>query len=425
MSGNSKNKNSVNKSKHIAFVVGAFPVISETFIVNQIIEQIDRGNQVTIFANQRNSIEVTHKTIQEYKLLERCVFYEEMPSNVLKRISKAFKLILPKRNKNWKVIFRCLNIFRYRSYALRLILLFRAQWFLERRDFDLIHVHFGVNAIPIANLMHEKVIPIYPMLVTFHGFDLAPNRLNEFANKYSNVFNYSRGFTVNTEYTGKLLKRIYGGNNVHILPVGLDTNRFKKNSNSKDINNDITLLFCGRLINWKAPDKAIKIFNELKKTRTHPKLKLVIIGEGPLMEYLHSKVEQMKIEDSVYLLGQLSQEDIIKNMDRADIFLYPGIEDLETQRAENQGLVIQEAQSMELPVVISDAGGMKEGIIPNESGHIVEQDNLDQYLVLLNELIDDPEFRLEMGRKGRKFVVQNYDSKILGDKLNSIYETYL
>lgn len=425
MSGNSNNRNPLNKSKHIAFVVGTFPVLSETFIVNQIVDQIDRGNKVTILAFERNNNIVPHDIIEEYKLLDRCVFFENMPKNPLSRLSKAIRILSSSRNKKWTVIFNCLNAFKHRSYAFRLTQLFRAQWFLERRDFDLIHVHFGTNAIPIANLIHEGIIPRIPMLVTFHGFDLSPNRLNEFSEKYRNVFRYSKGFTVNTLYTRELLEQIYLGSNVEVLPVGLDTLKFKMTDLRDKNNRDTTLLFCGRLIKWKAPDKAIDIFNELKKNNNYSKLKLVIIGDGPLMALLKSRVDQFKLKDNVDFKGALSQDEIINEMIRADIFLYPGIEDPETKRAENQGLVIQEAQSMQLPVVISDAGGMKEGIIPNESGYMVQQDNFDQYLVVLKKLIDDPELRLEMGQKGRKFVVQNYDSKFLGDKLNSIYEGYL
>ena len=108
-------------------------------------------------------------------------------------------------------------------------------------------------------------------------------------------------------------------------------------------------------------------------------------------------------------------------MDNSDIFLLPGIHDEITGRAENQGLVIQEAQAMNLPVVVSDAGGMKYGLINNETGYVIKEKNIDEFVEKLNILIDNPFLRLSMGIKGRKYVVENFDSKILYKKLISYY----
>jgi colanic acid/amylovoran biosynthesis glycosyltransferase len=55
--------------------------------------------------------------------------------------------------------------------------------------------------------------------------------------------------------------------------------------------------------------------------------------------------------------GSLTEDWVIEVMSNCDIFILPGIYD--SQGSVSQGLVIQEGQSLYLPVVVSDAGGMK------------------------------------------------------------------
>lgn len=109
-------------------------------------------------------------------------------------------------------------------------------------------------------------------------------------------------------------------------------------------------------------------------------------------------------------------------MENSHVFLLPGIHDPVNKRAETQGLVLQEAQAMELPVVISDVGGMKYGIIPDETGFVVRENDITGFADAIEKFILNPQLIVEMGKKGRKFVVDKYDNKIIGAQLIEIYE---
>ena len=64
----------------------------------------------------------------------------------------------------------------------------------------------------------------------------------------------------------------------------------------------------------------------------------------------------------------------------SDIFLLPGITEVSTGRAETQGIVILEAQSMELPVLVSDAGGMKYGVNNNHTGYVIAESCINSFV---------------------------------------------
>jgi colanic acid/amylovoran biosynthesis glycosyltransferase len=408
----------------VAVVVGQFPVLSETFIVNQIASLIDSGNDVQIFSYQKSEEIQTHKIIADYHLLDKCTYYQYPETNYFKRLIQACRLIQNSKSRNWEIILECLNVFKFRSYAIRLTLLFRGQWFIEKNEFDVIHVHFGTVAIPIADLIANKIVDNTPVIVSFHGYDISPDLLTEYQKKYRDIFQYCSGFTVNSLYSKNLLAKIYSGKNVYVLPVGLDTEKFQKKSSSPITRREaFTVLFCGRLINWKAPDLAIDIVEKLIKQRNHKDIKLKIIGDGPMKIDLLKQIEKLDLSDHIEILGAMTQEAIFHEMENADVFLYPGIHDPKTDRAENQGLVLQEAQSMQLPVIISDAGGMKYGVIDNETGFVVKEGDIDGFVDKLEILIKSEDQRLQMGSKGRSFVQERFDSKFLGQRLTEIYKT--
>ena len=136
---------------------------------------------------------------------------------------------------------------------------------------------------------------------------------------------------------------------------------------------------------------------------------------------LQELIADHHLENDIELKGALAQEEVLKELNAAHISLLPGIYD-GNGRAETQGLVIQEAQAMGIPVVVSDAGGMKYGLIDGETGFVVREKQLKEFADRIEYLIRNENKRIEMGEKARTFIERNYDSKMLGDKLVSLYE---
>ena len=182
-------------------------------------------------------------------------------------------------------------------------------------------------------------------------------------------------------------------------------------------------MFCGRLIKLKGADLAVNILNELIN-RGNKNIFLEIIGEGELRGEIKKSIKIKGLESFIHLKGKQTQEEIINSFESADLFLLPGIKDPIDGRCEAQGLVIQEAQAMELPVIVSDVGGMKYGLIPNKTGYVVKENDINGFADSIESLINDPQKAENMGKEGRKFVKDNYDSSILVDKLLAIYHKY-
>jgi hypothetical protein len=158
----------------IAVLVWQFPVLSETFILNQITGLIDRGHNVDIYGlgacPPRPS--KVHPDVENYGLLDRVVYIPWVPSNYLVRVLRAVKLLALGLRKDPMVMLRFLNIPRYGKHAASLRLLYGALLFLGRKPYDIIHCQFGPLGLEAAFL--RDIGALKGKLVTsFRGYDIS------------------------------------------------------------------------------------------------------------------------------------------------------------------------------------------------------------------------------------------------------------
>ncbi|NQT33002.1 MAG: colanic acid biosynthesis glycosyltransferase WcaL, partial [Candidatus Omnitrophica bacterium] len=142
----------------IAFIVNAFPILSETFILNQITGLIDRGHEVVLFSGCDSQEETYHPEVDEYDLLGSVYCHNERPRNPIVLILKAIVLFLTNFHKNPRTILRSLNFFKYGRDALSLTLFYKTVLFIKMGEFDIIQCHYGPNG-NIAALLKEIGIP--------------------------------------------------------------------------------------------------------------------------------------------------------------------------------------------------------------------------------------------------------------------------
>src|SRR5690606_6123643 len=145
---------------------------------------------------------------------------------------------------------------------------------------------------------------------------------------------------------------------IKILPASVNSD-FLTNSLEKIPKKSIHFLFCGRFIELKNPLFVLEIFKKIYELDYS--VKLTMIGEGELLSSCKEYVKKNGLVDLVDFPGYLPHEEIIPYYLCSDIFLFPGKKG-EFGFAETQGLVLQEAQAMRLPILISDVGGMRHGM---------------------------------------------------------------
>lgn len=413
----------MEKKLNILFIVSSFPTISETFIVNQIIYLIESGHKVRILSFKKNNIE-THSKILEHRLLEKTEFIKIAPYH--KRLLD-FAVIFFNANLKTKISYlKTLNFFRFKKQAINLMI-FNKMYSISKFNlsFDIVHAHYGFNSDIYFELRKFYWLKKSKLLTTFHGHDMKISSLEKNRILYKQLFDEGTMLTTNNKYGKSLIQKIRNNyKNIRTLPVSLDTNYFYPSSIAKSNQQKSIILFCGRLIPVKAPSLVIEIANILVNFEKIPNLKFVLIGVGPEEFKVLELIRRYKLEANIELKGALNQDHVIYEMRKSNIFVLPGITEV-TGRAETQGLVIQEAQAIGLPVVVSDAGGMKYGLIDGVTGFIIPEGDVNAFAQSIKKLIQDPQLAYELGNKGRKYVVENFDSEILGKQLLETYKELL
>lgn len=205
----------------------------------------------------------------------------------------------------------------------------------------------------------------------------------------------------------------YTNKSIEITPFGVDIDLFKPIDNTNKKERD--KLIIGTI---KAFEKQygieylVKAFSLLSKK--YENIYLELGGSGSQQGELEELTRSLGIEEKVKFLGFMSQREVIEALNRFDIAVFPSI-------FESFGVAAVEAQACGIPVIVSNAEGLKEATSPGRSSILVAKEDEKQLAKALEELITNEKLREDMGRFGRVFVEENFDIKDNFDKVDKLY----
>ena len=101
--------------------------------------------------------------------------------------------------------------------------------------------------------------------------------------------------------------------------------------------------------------------------------------------------------------------------------------DLICLSSKNEGTPVSliEAQAAGIPIISTNVGGIKDVILPNETGVLVNEMTVDAYSKALLELIEDEKKRKLMSQKGWSFVEEKFQYPILMNNMDNYYKKLL
>ncbi|GAB3219678.1 hypothetical protein GCM10027454_09590 [Algoriphagus aestuariicola] len=175
-------------------------------------------------------------------------------------------------------------------------------------------------------------------------------------------------------------------------------------------------------MDWKGPDTAVMVMRHIVKEIRFSNVRLTVIGKGPMDFQLKAMVQNLGLSEYVKLLGGQEQSVVRSVLASADLFVYTGREQKDTKRAENQGLVLMEAQAMGIPVVAFDVGGVGEGVKDGVTGYLLPPGSVHEFAYQIVNLLRNEERLKEMGHASKSYVKKNYDIDVLGERLLSLYK---
>jgi glycosyltransferase involved in cell wall biosynthesis len=122
------------------------------------------------------------------------------------------------------------------------------------------------------------------------------------------------------------------------------------------------------------------------------------------------------LNDTVNLLGAVSEEKIRTYLEQANIFVLASLD-------EGISVAIMEAMAMELPIVVTNVGGVKELVDDQVNGILVEPENPLLLATTILSVLQDQELSIRLGKAAREKIVNEFDSsrsaRMLIDAINS------
>ena len=189
---------------------------------------------------------------------------------------------------------------------------------------------------------------------------------------------------------------------VHVVPNGVDTKKFKPagKAHARNLLNlpqdKNIVLFVGALRKIKGVDYLIEAAENFVDSNTH----LFMVGrDDGLKRNLEKRAHELKIADYIKFTGPVNHDDIPLWISASDILVLPSL-------SEGRPNVVLEALACEVPVVATNVGGIPELMVDGETGYLVPAKSPRELSRKINKLLEDKNRRENMGKLGRKSIIQ-------------------
>ena len=290
---------------------------------------------------------------------------------------------------------------------------------LKKEKYDIIHVHTPIASV-IARVA-AKLAGQKNVVYTAHGYYFhdemkkVPYKVVYIIEKLSAKYLTDYLLLQSREdYELSVRNKFKSDNKILHLSNGVDIwNKFKlSNFNNKEleklkhelkIQDSFVFTFVGRLVREKGIFELIEAFKNVYKTHSNVKLLLI----GGFIESERDTDSYEKLKDEIIHPGIISlgyRKDIGELMAISNVFVLP---------SHREGLPrsIIEAMAIERAVIATNIRGCREEVIHGENGFLFEKENVSELTEYMNVLISNPQLSADFGKKGRRFVEENFDEE--------------
>lgn len=284
---------------------------------------------------------------------------------------------------------------------------------LRRRHVDIVLAEYGPTGSSITPACRIAGVPL---VVHFHGQDAfhVPT-LEKYRSGYRAMFKSVAGIIVGTDEMRQQVEALGApADKIYKNPCGVDTQLFQPIDAAQ---NPPVFLALGRFVEKKAPHLTILAFHKVVQSR--PDAKLIMIGDGNLLDACKQIVRALCLVDHVEFRGALNQQQVAELMKTARAFVQHSAKP-ESGDSEGTSISVLEAASTALPVVATRHGGIKDSVKHGLTGFLVDEYDIESMTHYMLKLVDEPALAGDMGRRGRKRMETKYAMERSISELRSI-----
>jgi colanic acid/amylovoran biosynthesis glycosyltransferase len=454
----------------LAIFVNQFPVLSQSFVLNQVQGLDVMGIDITVIAltahhavnngeqsQQVDSGDIFSKGKVEYLLNKKFLAGQQghfRYKKLLHRMaSVSWALLNPYNNISQKRrIIKSLN-WRYGSSAKSLLLASITSQVKQPLVFDTIVAHFGDCGV-LADKLRDIGVLQGKIATIFHGFELSKIRvLADYQQDYQQLFkNTELLLPISNKWQNKLISLGCPAHKIQVHRMGVDLAvfKFKTLKSVKDLAASSSQLkhFINEKINEKISDgrsdkfsedfstKVLTLFTVARFTEKKGityvlqalallpkdiKVHYFLAGYGELATQLSAEVTTLGLTDSVTLLGPLPQHKVSQWLAMSDVFIQPSVT-AEDGDMEGVPVALMEAMAMGTCVISTYHSGIPELITDGESGLLSQERDAAGLAANITQLYQDDGLSEHLRKNARRTIEKIADVEKLNANLVNILQ---
>ena len=207
------------------------------------------------------------------------------------------------------------------------------------------------------------------------------------------------------------LKRLYRNQKVTVIPNGLNTDFFKREPRRTE-DTIIRIGMVSRLQANKDHITLIKAFEKVQKSCSDKTFKLYIAGEGTTRSQIEEEIATRRLRDSVVMCGMLDSSGVHDLMNELHLYVHASF-------GETMSNSIMQAMAMQLPIVASDVGGIK-NMIGTQFGLLYPCRDVDMLAQQMLHIINNPNIADKYAARARHNAETAYDLQEIVEKYESL-----
>ena len=173
------------------------------------------------------------------------------------------------------------------------------------------------------------------------------------------------------------------------------------------------IISAGRLVPWKGFSELLKVGSHLKEKYSN--IKIVILGDGPLMKSLSGEINGLDLQENAVLVGRVGRDKMFKYLAAADVFVL-------NTTFESFSFQVVEAMHAGLPVITRNVGSLPELVEDGSEGYLISgiEDLEDKIVEIFSSDTSISEMSKNAKIKAQKFSVENTIDNFLAELRSQI-----
>lgn len=417
----------------VGYVVKRYPLLSQTFIVNEILAHEAAGLDIEIFSLRPPRAEARHACVSHVTAPVTYVPEPDLDGAHLRRDLGAAAEIPACRGEAAADIHQALVL-------ARLVL---------ERGITHLHAHFANVATTVARLASRFVG--VPYTFTAHARDIFHETVA--AGTLARKLKAASAVITVSDFNARHLRAAYGTAARGVCRVynGLDLSRFRYSPPAHRVGGPgmashtppplgtgpghrgrssaslrglagpdcaPAVIAVGRLIEKKG--FAVLLDACALLVQRSLRFRCPVVGAGPLDAALRAQVARLGLQGVVELVGPRPQEDVIRLVQRAAVLAAPCVVGHDGDR-DGLPTVLIEAMALGTPCISTNVTGIPEIVRDGETGVVVPERDAPALAGAIERLLGDAALREKLAAAGRRLIEQEFDIRTNAAQLRTVF----